>query len=335
MQSGSRRRRLAQFLPVIILVLGVAGVGLAVNYLWGMRGDTTADAAPPPGKIAVVLNPVRQAAYKRLRIEDLISPANRRLSTIFLDPDRLPEGVLVNPTEIVGRVLARPKPAGFVFTEKDFLPQGTRPGLSAGIPPGKRAMRIAVNNLIGLENLNVGDRFDLVATLPLSEGVLNTMTLAGVDARDLTALDPSLVNWSKQATVDVIVQNGTLVSPMETRTIPVYTSSLTQGAITRTRPAQEVVIAVAPDEVARLTQAIAVGASVQAVIRSGHPDDPEDSVTPNLVPRSPLGGGSTTAGGGYSLMETITGNERRYVTVGSLFPASPEEEQAAPESEPE
>lgn len=330
-QRGTRRRRVAQFLPIAVIALGVVGFGFALNYVWNNIGDSDEEEPPPPGTIAVVLNPTQQEAYKTMRLEDLLNPNSQKLSTIYLDPNRLPEGVMMSAADIVGRVLARPKPPGFVFTERDFLPRGTRPGVAAGVPPGKRAMRVAVTNVIGLENLNVGDRFDLVATLALSEDALRSGSLAGVNTQDLAALDPRFANWAKQATVDVVVQNGTLVSPVETRAIPVTANSLTQGTITRTRPVQEVVIAVAPEEVARLTQAIAVGASVQAVIRSGHPDDPEDSITPNFVPTSPLGAGS--AGNGYSLMETITGNERRYVAVGGG--SSPVSENGEAEPEPE
>lgn len=319
----SRRRWLTRLIPAVAVALGVAGVAFAVVLLAQGGENGTEIAPPPPGKIAVVLNPRPLDAYHRVRVEDLIHPQTKRLSTVYLDPERLPDGVLIGPAEISGRVLARPKAAGFVFTETDFAPKGTRAGIAAGIPPGKRAMRVDVSKVAGLESLNVGDRFDLVATLPLQrEAFGGDGIIGGYSTADLTTLDPRLANWTRQATVDVIVQNGLLVQPMSTRSVPVYVSSLTQGGITRTKPVQEVVVALAPEEVARLTQAIAVEAQVQAVIRSGHPDDPEDSVTPSFVPRSPLGtvaGSGGSGGAGYAVMETITGNERRYVAVGSPY----------------
>src|SRR4029077_13433004 len=67
-------------------------------------------------------------------------------------------------------------------------------------------------------------------------------------------------------------------------------NSLTDGAVTRTRPVQEAVIAINPEDVARLTEAIAVEAKITAVPRSGRPDDVVDSRTPDLRPVSPFTG---------------------------------------------
>src|SRR5437762_4819081 len=77
---------------------------------------------------------------------------------------------------------------------------------------------------------------------------------------------------------------------MTTRQIPVANNSMTQGLIVRTKPVQEVVIAVSPIEVAHLTEALAIGADISCVPRSGRPDDPYDSVTPESNPWSPFGG---------------------------------------------
>ena len=82
------------------------------------------------------------------------------------------------------------------------------------------------------------------------------------------ALQARLSNWQKQATVHVLVQNGVIVEPLVTRQVPVFSRSLTQGGITRMRPVQEAVIAVEPDEVARLTEAMAVDARVSTAALS-------------------------------------------------------------------
>ena len=65
---------------------------------------------------------------------------------------------------------------------------------------------------------------------------------------------------------------------------------MTNGMVVRTKPVQEIVIAIAPEEVAHLTEALAVGASVECVPRSGSPDDPKNSVTPELRPWNPYSG---------------------------------------------
>ncbi len=88
----------------------------------------------------------------------------------------------------------------------------------------------------------------------------------------------------------VIVQSGNIVQAAATRMVPVASSTMTNGLVTRTKPVQEAVIAVAPGEVARLTEALAVGAEISCVPRSGRPDDPRDSLTPESDPWSPYGG---------------------------------------------
>jgi len=312
-------------LPGAAVALGVAGLVAGLLLATGNLPLGEESFSPPPGKVAVPISPRELPAYRKVSVDDLLDPRTGRLAALYFEPEHVRPEVMTRLPQIVGRVLRRPKPAGFAFTERDFAPVGTRPGLSAGVPPGKRAMRVDVARVAGLEDLAVGDRFDLVATLPLEESALDAGSVAGIRTTDLATLRPALANWRKQATVEVIVQNGVLVSPMETRNIPTYVNTLTQGGVTRNRPVQEVVIAVEPGEVARLTQATAVGARVQAVIRSGHPDDPEDSVTPAYNPRSPFGfvsSGASDPGGRYTVVETISGGERRYLAVGEGLPSA-------------
>src|SRR5207237_8746574 len=94
--------------------------------------------------------------------------------------------------------------------------------------------------------------------------------------------------WQKQATVRVIVQNGLIIEPMTTRGVPMYQSSLVDGAATHTRPVQEAVLAINPEEVALLTEAMAVESKITTIPRSGRPDDPVHSRTPDLRPVSPF-----------------------------------------------
>src|SRR5262249_22243368 len=225
-------------------------------------------------------------------------------------------------------VLDHDKNPGYVFTEGDFLPKGTREGLVAGIPAGKRAIRIPADRVDGGFGLHAGDRFDLVATMPIDASRSQNFNVSGVYSEQL-AVQARLSNWQKQATVRVLVQNGVIVEPMSTRQVPVLQAgSLTQeGGGLRMRPVQEVVIAIDPEEVARLTGALAVEAKVSMVPRSGRPDDPHDSVTPDLLPVSPFappGGRAAASGSGdpadgdgqsFSVVETIMGQKRALTAV--------------------
>ena len=212
--------------------------------------------------------------------------------------------------------------------QADFLPQGTREGLVGGIPAGKRAIRIPADKIDGVFGLRAGDRFDLVATMPIDASRGSQAFNVGGVYGDQLALQARLSNWQKQATVRVMVQNGVIVEPMTTREVPMVQSSLAEGGRIRMRPVQEGVIAIEPEEVARLTEALAVDAKISMIPRSGRPDDPVDSTTPDLLPVSPFtsqGSGShaTVAPGEatdpsasqFSVVETIMGRKRALTAV--------------------
>src|SRR5207249_3734084 len=83
----------------------------------------------------------------------LANPETRQLNVMWMPKELVPPGVLVNLADVLGRVLDHDKPAGYVFTEEDFMPKGTRAGLVAGIPPGKRSMTIEAVKLDGIFGL--------------------------------------------------------------------------------------------------------------------------------------------------------------------------------------
>ena len=115
----------------------------------------------------------------------------------------------------------------------------------------------------------------------------------------------------------LVVQNGVVVAPLETRQEPITTSTLTRGQVVRSRPVLEIVLAVDPEEVAPLTEALAVGAELLCVPRSGNADDPATLETPDLQPVSPFNSvlGQVSGGGPLTLVETITGQDRSFEAV--------------------
>lgn len=303
--------------PVLLLVAAAAGV------VWLLGSGKlpffgTGKASIPLGRIAVPMSARAIPAYIQVSRSHLLDPKGS-LAVVYLNQSTLSPRVLTSLQDILGRVLKDDKPAGYVFTEDDFLPKGTKPGLTAGIPPGKRAMRLEGEQVKGFYGLRAGDRFDLVATIPLDpKAVDKSLKLGSMYDNTLTA-QASLANVQKQATVNVIVRNGVIVSPLAMRQVPAQSRSLTQGTTTRARPVQEVVIAIDPDEVATLTEALAVGAQVMSVPRSGHPEDPPESRIASRRPRSPFGagfdGGSLGLPDSFTAVETIAGTKRQITTV--------------------
>jgi hypothetical protein len=324
---GVRRARIGG----IVTGLGItAAVTTVVALLWAaglidlskLRGSKPSTA----GLIAVPVaaRPVQE--YTKLTRDHFWDPKRGELAYVYLAPRAVTPDMLTRLPDVFGRVLNHDKPAGYVFTDSDFFPKGTREGLVAGIPAGKRALRVDASKVEGLYGLRAGDHFDLVATLPIDAGrggAMPAFNVGGIYGQQL-ALQARLSNWQKQATVRVIVQNGTLVEPMVTRQIPVFSNTFTQGGITRMRPVQEIVIGVAPEEVVRVTEAIAVEAKISCVPRSGLPDDVINR-TPNLQPVTPftspgmtgITANSLSEGSGppFAMVERISGTERQLAAV--------------------
>lgn len=313
---------LAAVAALVVVVGALAALGVVdLSRLWSSE-PSTAGLVPVPTPAKGI------PAYTRVRRDHLWDVTRGRISVVYLPPRAVTPEMLVSISDVIGRVLDHDKEPGYVFTESDFLPKGTREGIVAGIPAGKRAVRVAADKVDGLYGLHAGDRFDLLATMPIdasrSSGA-QSFGFSGPYSQQL-ALQAQLSNWDKQATVRVIVQSAVVVEPMMTRAVPVYQSSLTEGAATRVRPVQEAVIAIDPDEVAPLTEAIAVDAKLTSIPRSGRPDDPPNSRTPNLHPVSPFSKPETfgddeleIAGdqdaGAYKVVETIMGQKRTLTAV--------------------
>lgn len=306
---------------VAVAVLLLLAVGLAAVAVVTRDGDPLGlarwrgepELRVPAGKVTVPLSAVTIPAYTRIGREHVWDAKRQRLNVTFMDPSQL-DGIVVDLKELFGRVLAREKRAGYVFTEDDFLEPGTRPGLVAGIPPGMRALRVEADRIHGMHGLGAGDRFDLMATIPIDGKALPALPL-GATYRAHLEMQAKMSNWQKQATVRAIVQNGVVVVPVTVRATPATRQSLTAGARTTTRPVQEVVIAVAPHEVAPLTEALAVKADVMAVPRSGRPaDEAAETATPDLQPWNPFG---ATEGlpSAYTIVETIAGTKRDATAV--------------------
>ena len=318
-------RRPGRANPLVAVAVGASTIVILV-VLWNvglLDFLTFRSKQPSTAGLVAIPTPARLIpAYTRVTRDHLWDPRNNSLAVVYLPPTAVTPEMLVKLSDVIGRVLNHDKAPGYVFTASDFMPSGTREGVVAGIPAGKRAIRVPADYVDGLYGLHAGDRFDLVATMPIDAGRGGggqTPDFGGVYAQQL-ALEARLSNWQKQATVHVIAQNGVIVEPMTTRQIPVFQNSAADAARTRVRPVQEVVIAVDPAEVSRLTEAMAVAAKIWMVPRSGRPDDPTNSKTPNLNPVSPFTGpglGEGAAGNAppYRVVETIMGQKRELTAV--------------------
>ncbi len=286
------------------------------------------------GKIAVPISATDISAYTKMRREHLWDPKRGRLTVLMMNEEDIPKTVLRSIPEILGRVLDHDKAAGYFFTEKDFYPKGTREGLVAGIPPNKMMLLVEASKVKGLFGLRPGDRFDIVRTTPVNPKGAGPASKSAGPYGDQLSFAMKLSNWEKQAEVRVVVRDGMIVTPVKTRAKPTGTQSLTRGTVTRTVPIQEIYIAVDPAEAAPLTEAIAVGSDVRAIIRSGHAQATHETGVSDLQPKNPLGDllgnlvpsnsnskstehDSESAKPQFRLVEKVEGGERQLVTIPS------------------
>ena len=336
--SKNRRSRGPAWFMILVVLAGVVLVGsvVAVAYVASVgeipipfsnppryfslgKKEVEKPWTPPVGKVPVPISGRVIPAYTRINRDDLCDLKNQKPTLAWVDPSSLEgtDAFIGDARELIGRVLEREKAKGYAFRESDFLPKGTRSGVVAGIPPGYRGVRIELSKVRGLYGLQPGDCFDLVSTIAVDKDASNDIRKIGGTYADRLAIESSFSNLSKQATVKVVVQAGIVVSPVQTIEIPVTMASLTQGNKVNSKPVQEVFVAVHPEEVAQLTAAMAVDADLAVVPRSGRPDDPKDSKTPELHPRNPFTGGTGSEDGPSALkfVETIGGTNRELVPV--------------------
>ena len=288
-----RKRRMAWsglLLPGVLVVLSLLGLGLLASSMGWLSEGRVIQRGAPPGTIAVPAAAINIPAYTRVRLEHLIDPRTGDLQAIYLPEGSILPETFTDPKEIIGRVVAVDKSAGRLFSQNDFFPPGTREGIVAGIPSGKRALRIDALKVNGIVGLARGDRFDLVATLALGRGQSNPVVVQGASQGNLGALGTSVQS-------SVVVHDGAVVQPLQTRAIPGRTRQLVE----------EMVIAVDPSEVELLTKALHSGARVDCVPRSGRPVADDGEGARPSVPRS----------GGLNVVETISGGNRRAVAVPS------------------
>lgn len=286
MKSRSHRSQLPRF----ALLGGVALLFIGLSYVtaahFGLLGFTDPDA----GKTAVYVSNAQVGAYTRITRDHL---KVIRLPTA-------PPAAITNVSKIVGRVLAKDKGAEYAFTEADFLPEGTQPGIVAGIPPNKRAFTVDTDKIAGLFGLQRGDSFDITAMFKAGGAGSTLLALPSSNAPATSGKDfivPQLV-----------VENGQIIIPLRTKLVPITDRSLTQGTRTKEKPVRETIIAVTPEEVQLLSQALSSGVDLFVSPRSGAPASAADA-------RAQLASSEPSRKSSLRLVETLKGNSRQRLVV--------------------
>lgn len=296
-RSKSQGISIGLVIVLVCLLVPTAAVG-AIGTLWAFgqielpflsRGDRL-----PAGYVRVLVSARTIPAYSKITRDDVVNPKTGDFASIPVPRETITSDVLTDYGQIRGRVINHEKPAGFLFKEEDFYPKGTRAGLAGAIPRGKRSLLLEVSKISGVHGLKVGDHIDLVATIPVE------MPKGGGMGRFNSGFqaETQMASMEKLANVRILAQDAVLLTPVTRRQKPTVSKSISQGTTVRNIPVEEVVIAVAPGEVAPVTQALATEVNVMCVVRSGRPGDPEAHTdTPGSDPLADITAIDTLSGG--------------------------------------
>src|SRR5262249_18664910 len=116
--------------PLPIAVAVAASAVVIVATLWGLGViDLSKLRSSEPSTAGLVALPTaahRIPAYSRVTRDHLWDAKNNRLAAVYLPPRAVTREMLAGVSDVIGRVLAHEKSPGYVFTEADFLPKGTR-----------------------------------------------------------------------------------------------------------------------------------------------------------------------------------------------------------------
>lgn len=144
----------------IVLALVVAVVASVFIYKW-MKKQTA------PKEMAKI----EEVKLKEAAIAEVDLPVGTQLksemikSVSFLE-DSLPPGYFSDPNKLVGRIVISPlKRQELILESRLASSDVTRGGMAAILKPGKRAVSIAGNKVLGVSGLvNPGDRVDILLT---------------------------------------------------------------------------------------------------------------------------------------------------------------------------
>jgi hypothetical protein len=291
------------------LLTPVAAVG-AIGTLWFTghielpflsRGERI-----PPGTIPVPRSSRFIPAYTKITRDSIIDE-QANVKYYYVKPqDAEKNKMLVDINQIFGRVLKHDKAPGYVFTEDDFLPKNTRPGLSAGVPPGRKLMTLDLSKVDGFYGLHPGDHVDLLSTsaieMPKGGGG------AGGQYGNMLQQEATYAMMQKRARTRTLAQDAILVTGEHIRQKPTVSRSLSQGTFVRNIPVQEVDIAVKPEDVPAINEALATEVKITAAAHSGQPGEDDSVETPGSDPMGEL-----------PVIEAVVGNKKSWVPLDHII----------------
>ena len=322
MPSRRRSQRTSPLINLGIAVAVLAGVGAAgygiANYYGLFESRTKVVDKSRKGLVPIPKSLVAIKAFEKVDREDVYDRTLGDESYFWLPKDQVdahPEW-MTRVEQVIGRVMARDKRADFVFSEKDFLPEGSRTGLSGGVPEGKQGFFLEAEQIPGLRLLKIGDRFDLMASLPeesANAGAEYGLLVGGIKARGNKPIPLNGVRLLVQSGTMIALTNGRV---MTTQGALEFNQTDSRGRPTTQQKDEQVAIAIDAEEVVPLTQALGAKLTIHAVARSGQKVENANPVNElaGLIPfpAAAVGVKAFHRLTAHDLAEPLTGELRQY-----------------------
>ncbi len=169
------QKRPLVFLGVAVL-LALATTVMVYQWLQGQRGQTVA---------APVVEEVEEGIKVAVAMNDITwgTPlASGAIKTVMYPEGALPVGHFTEPGELNGRVVLANLKKNEPILESKLAPLDVRTGgVAAVMDPGKRAMAVKVNQIVGLPGfVHPGDRVDVMATFDNPRGTVGAEQITKV-----------------------------------------------------------------------------------------------------------------------------------------------------------
>ena len=187
MQEGELLMRMTRRVAVMVAVICALGaIVLTAVYLRSLKPAPAQQEKPTLTPVAVPTHAL--TAGTKITAE--------MLTTKQVPPGSIPAGVVSTTETLVGQTLAEDTPAGELIPRGRLAAYATGAGLSLAVPPGLRAVTVAVDNITGVGGfLKLGDRVDVlvtfdVASRSLTKTVLQNVLVLGVGTESVVPSSP-------------------------------------------------------------------------------------------------------------------------------------------------
>ena len=145
-----------------VLMLGLSLLAGLIAVLLAARWLTQQQASAPPQQMVV-------AAAADIGIGQVLN--GKMIELVPWSAATLPKGAYTDLKQLEGRVAIAELARGELVLENKLAPVGTKGGLSAVIPDGKRAISVRVNEVVGVAGFTLPGNFvDVMVNMELEPG---------------------------------------------------------------------------------------------------------------------------------------------------------------------